>query len=487
MENSDLSAIFWNTIKPDEKVKPKKEKEKKTTLDPNILYAINQTDLARFINAEREGRWGANQLLLYLFYQMQWKIQKTNQPKAVNKFVKWEKNKSWLGRGNVKINKIRKELEQPTGSYKPLITPVVQKNEKGQIKWHYIKINYPIKAVRKSENEVNDTLLNNTRDLIKWINKNESKKDRINDLLKILEKDYWINFEYVDKVINTGKWWKHYSINWAWNYKPLSLRVILNLCCYIEIISSMLGITPEYNKETIRGLHRCLREIRFYQVLQRNFRVYENLLKYFIEFLENNGRDVKNISTFTDLMIQNWIKLQDTIKSFNTLTDFEEGYWETKWYLYRHWNKDYKFVLLSPEQYKDLKRKFWTQKTDKAIQVLNHIIIIEYSNFYGLYWYNKNTWAIAVDRTIQETATDEEKKNWIKSDMRKITNRIYGIWYHYIVLSELLEEDNYKRVDITATDYFYTDAENMQYLYEDESFDYRENPNFNPTNLDWDF
>jgi hypothetical protein len=65
-------------------------------------------------------------------------------------------------------------------------------------------------------------------------------------------------------------------------------------------------------------------EIRFYKVLVRNFNVYENLLRYFIEWLEYNGRDIDNIKTFTDLMIQEGERLTDRIKTFNYTVDMRD-------------------------------------------------------------------------------------------------------------------------------------------------------------------
>lgn len=252
----------------------------------------------------------------------------------------------------------------------------------------------------------------------------------------------------------------------------------------------MLKITPEYNKDTIRGLHRCLVEIKFYQLIKNNIGIYEDLLTYFIEYLKANGRDTVNITTFTDLMIQYGVKLADKIKAFNVLSDIEEGRSETKSYLYWHGYPEYKgftdfkLVLLSPIQYSDLIRDFGKQKTDKCIEVLNEIIVIEYANFYcnNRYTYTK-TGELAVEKTIEENLKDIEE---IKNDLRKITARIYGIGYHYTVVRELLENDRYKTIDITATEYFYNDSEDMSYLYEDSNFDYKENPNYNNDTLDTD-
>lgn len=456
-----------------------KGKKEKTVINPKQLYAITQTDLARFINSERENGTGAKQLLLYFFYQLQGNIQKTNQPKAVNSFVRGEKNKSGLGRSNETINKIRKELETPTGTYKPLITPIKQKNPKGQITGHYIKINYPIKATYEKEETVNNKFMDNTTDLIKDLNTiNNWYSTKTQRLLQILNKDFWLDYDYINWVINSWKWGKHYM--WKetgnQNYKSLTLQTILNLCCYIKIISNFLHIKPQYNKDTIRGLHRCLFEIRFYKVLVRNFNVYENLLRYFIEWLEYNGRDIDNIKTFTDLMIQEGERLTDRIKTFNYTVDMRD-YKEAKWYLKWYGTEDYKLVLLSPMQHKDLVRIYGNQKVWKCIDKLNDIILMEYAKFYGLLYVRKNTNEIGIPETLQNVIDYMEEEQEDKEDLLKYTNRLYWIANHYLILNELLENDKYKTVDILDTDYIYSDKEDMEYIYNDDMF-FKENPDY---------
>ena len=41
----------------------------------------------------------------------------------------------------------------------------------------------------------------------------------------------------------------------------------------------------------------------------------------------------------------------------------------------------------------------------------------------------------------------------------------------------MLENDNYKNINILDTDYIYSDKEDMQYIYEDDFF-FKENPDY---------
>lgn len=72
---------------------------------------------------------------LYIFYYYTAKWQKTNQPKAVDKY-----SKKVLGMGKDRLSKAQKTLISLG-----LIERVVKKNEKGQILGWYIKINYILK------------------------------------------------------------------------------------------------------------------------------------------------------------------------------------------------------------------------------------------------------------------------------------------------------------------------------------------------------
>ena len=217
-------------------------------------------------------------------------------------------------------------------------------------------------------------------------------------------------------------------------------------------------------------------EIRFYKVLVRNFNVYENLLRYFIEWLEYNGRDIDNIKTFTDLMIQEGERLTDRIKTFNYTVDMRD-YKEAKWYLKWYGTEDYKLVLLSPMQHKDLVRIYGNQKVWKCIDKLKDIILMEYAKCYGLLYVRKNTNEIGIPETLQNVIDYMEEEQEDKEDLLKYTNRLYWIANHYLILNELLENDKYKTVDILDTDYIYSDKEDMEYIYNDDMF-FKENPDY---------
>ena len=75
---------------------------------------------------------GADLVALYMFYHKQCKIQKTNQSFTVSDFAK-----KWLRRWDTKFKKAKKKLKELW-----LIEDIKHRNEKWEIKWWFIKLNY---------------------------------------------------------------------------------------------------------------------------------------------------------------------------------------------------------------------------------------------------------------------------------------------------------------------------------------------------------
>ena len=123
-------------------------------------------------------------------------------------------------------------------------------------------------------------------------------------------------------------------------------------------------------------------------------------------------------------MIQKGEKLTDKIKTFNYTVDMRD-YKEVKGYLKRYGTEDYRLVLLSPLQHKDLVRIYGNAKVKNCIDSLNDIILIEYAKFYGLLYVRKNTNEIGIPETIENSLEFMQEQGEDKEDLLKYTNRLY--------------------------------------------------------------
>ena len=125
----------------------------KIILEENLIISSKQT-IDLFIEEKNCG----DLIALYIFYYYTAKWQKTNQPKAVDKYVK-----NGLHWGFKKFNNAQKFLIE-----KNLIEKICQRNKKGQITGWYIKINYiwkqkTIENIQNSQKPVVDNCNNDSQ------------------------------------------------------------------------------------------------------------------------------------------------------------------------------------------------------------------------------------------------------------------------------------------------------------------------------------
>jgi hypothetical protein len=189
---------------------PKQEKVELNDIADNLLILP-----MHMINAilKLEDKNKADAISLYIFYYYTAKWQRTNQPKAVDKY-----SKMVLKMGKQRLSGAQKILLKMG-----LIERIVKKDEKGKIKGWYIKINYLFKKntvnkvieskedVQLPENELVDlpTSGNQTTNALSYSNISALSNNNINALDKqnTLSKQVdYIYYKYPSKCPITGRY-----------------------------------------------------------------------------------------------------------------------------------------------------------------------------------------------------------------------------------------------------------------------------------------
>lgn len=391
MENSDLSAIFWDVVAPKEEIK-KESKWKKRNNDAQRLYTINEATLLRFINAERKWKIGAKALLLYLLYQYHGKGYNIDLINATDTFIKWDKKNVWLGRDEATVCKVRKFLETPPAdNQKPLISSKIDSNR--DEKWHFIKngkkrkikINHMINAV-KEKDALDDTQYNQLLEKLENIEKSKEyvRTQQEKELDKeFLEKMFKLSLNEISRI--NGIYINKYR-DWDID-RRLKLKTVRNLCNWIKMMSDKLWIEPAYNEITIIGMwHMLYKWNIIWNITYKCDLHHEAEIDYLIDMIRENKRNT-DVENFTELMVNdNWEYLIN-----------QDLHYLQEWH-YRNWmdEKDASIVLTTFQKER-LEKEFWEQELRKAIKRLWKCLHEEYTEFIDDRWIDKNIVDINTD------------------------------------------------------------------------------------------
>ena len=407
---------------------PIKEKKNNRKDDPTRLYSINEVELRKFFNDIRDKKAGALQgLIQYFFYQYVAKGYGDNIDliNATDQFVKWKIKGVGLGRDPNTISKTREYLEK-RGFITAKLTPW-KRADKGRFKGkeRTIKIHHMINAINKkdiSKNQEKENLLLEKYTSLMERKGNLKKQEEIDVNLQTLKVIYNIDLEEINRINGL------YLNNYSRSSKPLKLTTIIDLCNYINILSSRLKIDPVYNYKTILKI--------FDMLYNRHIRTY---ITYTLD-----PNHIAEIDYIEGLLSDNWItkenynytnfsELIDIID--NTDLDFSEEY-------FYKWNKEKSnySVLLTKSQENKLKQQFWDKAFWDGVKYLSKCLLIEYKEYEEERITDNDN--LPSDNFF--CIVDRDDENFIMK-YTKARSRYLSKVYHYWLLQYILKYEVYKK------------------------------------------